>query len=207
MNKLLGAVLIAASVFLTSCGGGSSSSLPKIGNVDIQMLSNEAELRKVYDVILRVTGDYIKKMDEVKMYVSSPSIEKGREDRKNDFNLSIDHLSSKDKNKLRRVDYNSEVGWQEFVLDVELHHDMDAESFVLEEVMFDMSSFSAEKLIKIVQDALAKYKDENKYAVQYVKDINIKDDEVKIIIYGRLASNNIEQTFYYETDFEGVELR
>ena len=97
MNRLFVAGLVAASFFLTSCGGGSSSSLPKIGNVDIQMLGNEAELKKVYDVILQTTGDNITKMDEVLIYVSSPLIEKGRENRQNDFTLSVDYLNPKDK--------------------------------------------------------------------------------------------------------------
>ena len=204
--KLVGAVLVTASVFLISCGGGSSSSLPKIGNVDIQMLGNEAELKKVYDVILQTIGDNITKMDEVSIYVSSPAIEKGRDNRKDDFFLRVDYLNPKDKNKLHRASYHSEVGWQSFSVDVELHHDVDAESFVLEEVMFDMSAFSAEQLVKIVQAALAKYGDKEKYSAQYVKSIDIKSDGVGISIYGRLASNNIEQTHFYKTDFEGVEI-
>jgi hypothetical protein len=181
--------------------------LPKIGNVDIQMLSNEAELKKVYDVILQTTGDNITKMDEVSIYVSSPLIEKGHENRENDFNLSVDYLNQKDKNKLHRASYNSEVGWQSLSVQVELRHDVDAESFVLEETMFDMSSFSAEKLFKIVQGALAKYGDKEKYSVQYVKDINIKGDGVEVTVYGRLAFNNIEQTHYYKADFNGVEMK
>ena len=207
MNRLFCAVLVTASIILSSCRGGVTSLLPKIGSVDIQMLSDEAELKKVYDVILQITGDNIKKMDEVNIDVSSPLIEKGRENREDDFNLRVDYLNPKDKNKLFRIDYNSEVGWQEFTLNVELHHDVDAESFVLEETMFDMSSFSAEKLIKIVQDALAKYGDKEKYSIQYVTSIDIEYDKVEVTIYGRLASNNIEQRHYYETDFDGVPLK
>jgi major membrane immunogen (membrane-anchored lipoprotein) len=206
-KKLVGAVLVAASVFLISCGGGSSSSLPRIGNVDIQMLSNEVELKKVYDVVLQTIGDNITKMDEVCILVSSPAIEKGREDRENDLILRMDYLNPKDKNKLHRDLYSSEGGWQTFSVDIELRHDEDAESFVLEEVMFDMSAFSAEQLFKIVQDALVKYGNKEKYSVQYIKSIDIKSDGVKISIYSRLASNNIEQSFYYNTDFEGVEMK
>ena len=203
MKKIFGTVLAIVCVILSSCGGPGSS-LPKIGSVDIQMLSNEAELTKVYEAFKYVTGENIKKMDEVKFYVSSPSIEKGRENREDDFNLKVYYLNPKDKNKLFHVSYHSEVGWQEFVTNVELHHDADAESFVLEEQMFDMSSFTAEKLFKIVQDALAKYKNDEKYSVQYVKNIEIKDDVVKVTIYSRLASNNIEQVFYYKAGFNGV---
>jgi len=206
MNKLFSALLVIVSIFLTSCGGGSSS-LPKAGSVDIQMLGNETELQKVYDVIQKVLGDNIKKMDEVQIYVSSPSIEKGRENRSNDFNLSIDYLYPKDKNKLYRILYNSEVGWQERILDIELRHDADAESFVLEEAVFDLSFFTSEKLVEIVKKALAKYGDNNKYSVQYVKTIEIKYDGVEITIYGRLKSNNIEQKHYYKSDFNGVELQ
>ena len=207
MNRLFVAVLVAASFFLTSCGGGSSSSLPKIGNVDIQMLGDKAELQKIYDVILQTTGDNITKMDEVQIYVSSPSIEKGRENRENDFNLMVDYLNPKDKNKLQRALYNSEVGWQSLPVEIELRHDADAESFVLEETMFDMSSFSAEKLFKIVQDALAKYGNKEKYSVQYVKSIDIKADGVEVTIYSRLTSNNIEQKHYYKADFNGAEMK
>ena len=167
-KKLVGAVLVTASFFLTSCGGGSSSSLPKIGNVDIQMLGNEAELKKVYDVVLQTIGDNITKMDEVSIYLSSPAIEKGRENRENDFNFRVDYLNPKDKNKLYRASYNSEVGWDTFTVDVKLHHDTDAESFVLEEEMFDMSAFSAEQLCKIIQAALVKYGNKEKYSVQYI---------------------------------------
>ena len=206
MNKLFGAALVTVCIFLSSCGGAGSS-LPKIGSVDIQMLSNESELTKVYDVILQVTGDNIKKMEEMSIYVSSPSIEKGRENREDGFDLTVYYLYPKDKNKLYQVSYNSEVGWQEFVNNVELHHDVNAESFVLEEEMFDLSSFTAEKLFQIVQDALVKYKDEKKYSVQYVKNIDIKYDGVEVTIYGRLASNNIEQKHYYKADFDGVALK
>jgi hypothetical protein len=146
MNKLFCTVLVTASVWLSSCGGGSGSSLPRIGHVDIQMLGNEAELKKVYGVVEKVLGDNIKKMHEVYFWVSSPSIEKGRENREDDFNLIMYYLYPKDKNKLYQVIYNSEVGWQEFVANVELHHDVDAETFVLEEAMFDMSVLSAEKI-------------------------------------------------------------
>ena len=207
MNRLFVAVFVAAGFFLTSCGGGLSSSLPKIGKVDIQMLGDKAELQKIYDVILQTTGDNITKMDEVQIYVSSPLIEKGRENRENDFNLVVDYLNPKDKNKLQRALYNSEVGWQSLPVEIELRHDADAESFVLEETMFDMSSFSAEKLFKIVQDALAKYGNKEKYSVQYVKSIDIKADGVEVTIYCRLTSNNIEQKHYYKADFNGAEMK
>ena len=203
MKNLLNAVLIAASVMLSACGGGSNSSLPTIGNVDIQMLGNDAELKKVYTVIEQTLGDNIKKMHEIQLNVSSPSIERGREGRPNDFTLTMFYLYPKNKNKLYQVAYNSEVKWMENIYDVELRRSADAESFVLEEEMFDLSFFSSDKLSQIVRDALAKYKDEKKYSVQYVKNITIEYGTVEVTIYGKLSSNDIEQKHYYKTDFDG----
>ena len=69
--------------------------------------------------------------------------------------------------------------------------------------MFDLSFFSSDKLSQIVRDALAKYKDEKKYSVQYVKNITIEYGTVEVTIYGKLSSNDIEQKHYYKTDFDG----
>ena len=210
MNKLIGAIVcVTVCICLASCGGGggSKSSLPKIGKVDIQMLSNEAELKKIYGVIEEKAGEHIKRMDEILLTVSSPSIERGRQNREDDFTMMIYYLYPKNKNKLYQVNYNSEGGWSENVCDIELARGVDAESFVLEEAMFDLSAFSADKLCRIVKDALAKHKDEKKYAVQYIKEIQIKDDEVSITIYSRLASNDVEQKQHYEADFDGDEIQ
>jgi hypothetical protein len=200
-------MLITTSALLTSCGGSFSSSLPTMGQVDIQMLSNDAELKKVYAEIEKVTGDHIKKMHEVQLSVSSPSIEKGREGKPEEFTLSVFYLNPKDKNKLYRVGYHSEYKWNESVYSVTLNRDADVESFVLEDEMFDMSYFSVEKLAQIVHDALAKYKDEKKYSIQYVKDIQIEDDEVEVTVYGKLATNDIEQKYYYKADFDGNQIK
>jgi len=206
MKNLFCTVLLAVSILLSSCGGGISSSLPTMGKVDIQMLSNDVELKKVYDVMKEMLGSNIQKVHEIQLTVSSPSIEKGREGKPNELNITMFYLYPKDKTKLYRVTYDSEFKWNESIYSVELRRGTDAESFVLEEEMYDLSFFTAEKLCQIVQDALAKYKDDKKYSVQYVKEILIEYGTVEVTVYGKLASNGIEQKQRHKTDFDGEPL-
>ena len=211
MKKLFYSALAVGAAVFCSCGGigGGNSDLPT-NNVDYQMLSNDAELAKVYGVVVEKLGDNIQYVDKVRLSVSRPSkegviIKEGAPDV---FYLEITHLYPHDKKKLYEMSYSSESGWySQGSRSVEVHGRVDVEKFRLEDEMFDMSSLTAETLSKIVQDALAKHKDEEKYSYQYVDDIEIEYGEVKVCIRGRLSANDLEKKNYYKTDLNGAVLR
>jgi len=172
------------------------------------MLGNEEELKKVYDVILEKLGDNIKWVDEVRMSVSRPSKEGAiiKEGRPDEFYITITHLYQNDKKKLYEMQYSNEYNWYSSgARGVQLiGGGNDVENFRLEDEMFDMTPLTFEILNKIVQDALAKYKNTEKYSYQYVKNIQIKENEVEVTIFGKLEANDLEKSEYYKADFKGV---
>ena len=210
MKKLVSITLVVVTVLFCSCGGigGGNSGLPT--KVDYQMLSNDAELEKVYGVVLEKLGDNIQYVDNVRLSVARPSKEGTiiREGSPDEFYLSITHLYQADKKKLYEMSYSSESGWySQGSRSVEVHGLVNAENFRLEDEMFDMSSLTAEMLSKIVKDALDKFKDETKYSYQYVDDIEIEYGVVKVSIYGKLSANDLEKKNYYKADLNGVEIK
>ena len=220
---ILGLLLILLAGF-SACGGGSgsgssssssssggsgsaksSSALPT-SKVDYQMLSNDAELKKVYDAILEKLGENVKNVDEISIYISRPSSEGViiRQGKPDEFAISLSYLYPQDKNKLYRQNYNNEYKWMQGEVKGVRLITGNAETFRLQDEMFDLSPLTAETLSKIVKDAFEKYKDAGKYSYQYVKRIDIKDSIVKVQIYGKLTVNDMEKSNYYYANLSGV---
>ena len=208
MKKLFNFALIAVVVLFCSCGGIGGGNLPT--KVDYQMLSNDAELEKVYGVVLEKLGDNIQFVDEVRLAIFRPSKEGSiiRTGKPDEFHLGITHLYQADKKKLYQMSYTNESGWYSVgERKVEIFGSANVETFRLEDEMFDMSPLTTEILCKIVKDALAKYKDETKYSYQYVKSIGIQYGRVEVTIYGRLSANDLEKNNYYKADLNGMPIR
>lgn len=229
MKKLFIA-LFSVTILLSSCGGKggntgntdgvdstenkseevveekvSASSFPN-KEVDYQMLSNEADLKKAYGMILTKLGDNVKAVDKITMSVRRPAHE-GRIIRKNEpdnLNLDITYLYPEDKKKLFNVNYYSgNKNWDEgSVRSVQLVMG-DAEKFRLEDEMFDMSPLTPDVLYQIVQDALKKYKDESKYSYQYVNYIRVDKKGVSVDVYGKLSANDLEKKNIYRATLTG----
>jgi len=210
-TKLFGiSMLLVLLVGFSACGGGSknsssSSALPT-DNVDYQMLGNATELQKVYVAILEKLGENVKFVDEIDIRIERPSsegiiIKQGKPD---EFSISLSYLYPQDKNKLFVQYYTNEYKWNAGEAKSIRLITGNAETFRLEDEMFDLSPLTAETLSKIVTSALEKYKDTAKYSYQYAKWINIKNGIVKVQIYGKLAANNIEKNEYYYANLSGV---
>jgi len=211
MKRLFYSVLAAWAVLFCSCGGigGGNSGLPT-NNVDYQMLSDAAELGKVYGVVMEKLGDNIHYVDKVRISISRPSKEGViiKENAPDEFYLEITHLYQHDKKKLYEMSYSNESGWySQGARSVEVHGRVDVETFRLEDEMFDMSPLTAEVLSKIVQDALTMYKDAEKYSYQYVEDIEIEYGMVKVCISGKLSANDLDKKHYYKADLTGAAMR
>lgn len=201
------------SLFLvTSCGGGSTgggstSSVLPTDKVDYMMLHNDVELKKVYDAITEKLGENIHYVDEINIAIQRPSTEGVviRPGKPDGFTIRLSYLYPQDKNKLYQQRYSNESKWSDGEVKGIKLIGGDKESFRLQDAMFDMSPLTAETLSKVVNDAMEKYKDAEKYAYQYAKNIDIKDGIVKIQIYGRLSANDLEKSNYYFADLKGVE--
>ena len=195
----------ASSSSGSSSGSGSSSALPT-DKVDYQMLGNDAEMQKVYTAILEKLGENVKFVDNIDIQIARPSLEgiiikQGQAD---EFSISLSYLYPKDKNKLFVQRYSNQYKWNAGEAKSIRLITGNAETFRLEDEMFDLSPLTAETLSKIVSSALAKYKNAEKYTYQYAKWINIKNGIVKVQIYGKLAKNDIEKSEYYYANLNGV---
>jgi len=212
-NVVAIAICLVGVTMFSSCGSGgggsassgSSSALP-VDKVDYQMFGNEAEMQKVYTAILEQLGENVKFVDVIDIRIERPSLEGMiiKEGKPDEFSIALSYLYPKDKNKLFKQHYSNKYKWDAGeVKGIKLLMG-DAETFRLEDEMFDLSPLTAETLSKIVTSALEKYKDSEKYSYQYAKWINIKDGIVKVQIYGKLAANDIEKSEYYYANLSGV---
>ena len=209
MKNLFYFILLAATMALSSCGGGSSkpgATLPS-GNIDYQMLSNEAELKNVYEAIQEKLGDAIQYVNEVRIYIRRPSKEETiiREGKPDEFTIQLSCLYLQDKNKLYEQLYTNEQKWLPGAAKGIRLIAGDAETFRLEDEMFDLSPLTAETLSKIVSDAMEKFKDTGKYAYQYIKNIDIENGIVKVKVYGKLSANDMEKSEYYYANLTGAQ--
>ena len=71
--------------------------------------------------------------------------------------------------------------------------------------MFDLKEIPYANLQKIVDAAMKKYEDKEKYEYQYIQNITIEKNSIQITVSGRLISNNVDKEKYYNTDFAGNE--
>jgi len=191
MNKSFFAALIAVSALFASCGNAtksdSSPNIPK--EIDYQMLGNEADLAKVYDMAVKKMGDNIKYVEKLSMSISRPK-ERGNNG-EDGLQIILQHIHPGNKNKL--IEYTfwaSEGKWENGqTMEIDLIGG-DAESFRLEDNLMDLSGLTVERIYKAVQETLQKYKSD-KYAYQYISNINIENDEITIFIHGKLAANEL----------------
>jgi len=191
MNKFFFAALIAVSVLFASCGNASKSdsgsNIPK--EIDYQMLGNEADLAKVYDVAVKKMGENIKYVEKLSLSISRPKERGNNGD--DDLQIILQQIHPGNKNKLIEYTFWSSQGkWENGqTLEVDLIGG-DAESFSLEDNLMDLSGLTVERIYKAVQEALQKYKSD-KYGYQYISSINIENDMITIFIHGKLAANEL----------------
>lgn len=198
------AVAIATTlVGVTSCDKLKNATGTK--EIDFQTLSKPEEFKEYYDNILSKAGENAKVMDEVEFVITRPSVEgmvklEGQPD---NFYMHIIYQDPADKKRIEQVEYHNSLGWQEpQKKEIEVRG-LNKESYKLEDDLFDFTQISADLLNKVIADAMAKYKDEAKYEYQYVNNIVINEEEIKVSIHGKLKGNGEEKTETYFTDLKG----
>ncbi|MCL1944020.1 MAG: hypothetical protein FWF54_10805 [Candidatus Azobacteroides sp.] len=182
-------------------------SVPFPKEIDYKMLSNEADLKKVYGMILTKLGDNAKAVDKIYISVRRPSSEGTiiRKDEPDNLNLDITYLYPEDKKKLYNVNYYSgNKDWDEGSVKTVQLIGGNAENFRLENEMFDLTPLTPDILCQIVKDAMAKYKDDSKYSYQYIKNITInKKNGVDVSVFGKLSANDLDKSNYYQATLTG----
>jgi len=217
MKKIILALL--ASAFLFSCGGGSNSgsgadSDSKSGKeekassgkgliskkFDHQILSNEAEAKKIVDGVFAKVGDNMSKLDKIDIWMSRPSKEGTiRRDSPDYITITASFLNPDDPKKLYEYRYSSEKeSWNDGESKTVRLVTGNAETFVLANEMYDASGVTSDMVVEAIKEALAKYKDEKKYSDQWVRGIIIKNGTIEIGLRGILAANDLEKTEYYK---------
>ena len=208
-RKLLTLISCVGLLAMVSCDGGIGGTLTS--NIDLNVLENEAETRKIYDEIVKHLGDQITKVDEVKFYISNPD-EKSikREGDKVEMSLTLDVLSPSDPKKIKRMNYwSSSNGWQApQTMEVSLSGAASAkqkENFNLESTMWNFKEkVSFETLTKIIKESIAKNnKDPKKYTYRYIHSIDITSKGYSVSIHAKLASNDQKVNEYYKFGFDG----
>lgn len=209
---ILAVALATTLVGVTSCdkikdAADTVSTVAQGGaEVDYQMLTNKEESKKWFDEVLAKAGENAKVMDEVSFSIDRPSLEGSikREGAKDYLAVYITYQDPEDKRRVERITYFGHTsGWQpaeKMEIDVS---GSDAENFKLEDYLFDFNQVSFDLFHKVITDAFTKYKDEAKYEYQYVKHIDINKDGFKVTIHGKLKSNGVEKSEYYNTDLKG----
>lgn len=188
----------AAEAVSTAAEGGAE--------IDYQFLSKPEEVKKWYDDILAKAGDNAKVMNEVKMLLYRPSVEGTikREGEKDYLFAEVVYQDPADKRKVEVIKYHGNLtGWKEpEKMEIQVHGP-GAEDFRLENELFDFNQIKPELISKVISDALAKYRDDAKYEYQYVKNLIINIEGIKVDIHGEIKANGVEKTEYYKTDLQG----
>lgn len=209
MKKLLLSVcVLALGCVLTNCGKLTQAVeglTPK--EVDYRMFENEQELKAMYDDIVDKLGDQIKVVDEIRILINRPAHEGTikRQGKADNLSITIHTQDPSNPKRLRETRYWSDNGGWRTPEQVEIQvHGSNAEKYRLEDDLFDFSEkISFDVLKKVVNDAYEKYKDAEKYEMQYIQAIDIDERGYEVKIYGRLASNEQEKKNYYKADFSG----
>lgn len=209
MRKLFLAVcVIAAGCMFTNCGKLSQAMeglTPK--EVNYRMFENEEELKVMYDDIVEKLGEQAKVVDEIKIYISRPAHEGmiKRQGEADELNITIHTQDPSNLKRIRETRYWSDNGgWQPSEQREIQVMGSNADKYKLEDDLFDFSEKVTFEIFKqVIADAYAKYKDEEKYEMQYIKSIDIDKRGYDVTIYGKLASNEQEKKNYYKADFTG----
>jgi hypothetical protein len=192
-----------------SIGGGSSSLLSK--EVDYKVLENKEETKKIFDEIVTKLGDEAKITDEIAIWISRPSVEghikkAGAPD---NMSITVDTQDPSNPKRIKETRYWSDNGgWQpsqQMEVNV-MGSSSDKENFRLEDELFDFNATANfDTFFKVLTDAMAKYKDADKFAYQYIYGVKITQVGYEISVYGKLSANDQEKKQYYHADFSGKE--
>lgn len=195
---------------LVGCGGSGSG---KLGSkMDIHLLENPAEVKKVYDLVLAQMGDQARAIDDVDITVNDPT-EQTIQHADDVVNLwiRIDVLHPSNPNKLQRTFYHSQHGgWRSpETLDIDLrgYSNAEKERFVLEETLWNFAErTSYETLQKVIDDAIARKADPEKLSKFYIHSIAIDEEGYRITIHAKLATNDQKVDEYYRYSLAGKRL-
>lgn len=207
MKKIISYSLILLTILaVSSCGKlankAAKAYMKQVTNesLKIDVLTQPQELKKWYDTIAKKLGEGASVTDVISLNVT--------ELREENANLLINLLcqSKEDKRKVVEIIFSSEAtGWLEpETKEIEFSNG-DKENFNLEDELFDLKEIPYANLQKIVDAAMKKYEDKEKYEYQYIQNITIEKNSIQITVSGRLISNNVDKEKYYNTDFAGNE--
>jgi hypothetical protein len=194
-------LLVALSVVMTSCGGGSGLK----SKVDLKILENSGEIQAISEAILKTMGDQATKADEVTIAVSNPA-DKGRT---GDVYLMVivDMQDPKKPTQLLRHLFLGEVGgWQpaQSVTVEARGSDEEKANYRLENELFDFKAIvESGALPKIIAEAYGRENDDpDSFTYRYVERINLACDGWVVSITGKLAANDqvIHKSYYYNPD-------
>ncbi|MGP1626212.1 hypothetical protein [Prevotella koreensis] len=207
MKKIISYSLILLTILAVSSCGKLANKAAKAymkqatnESLKIDVLTQPQELKKWYDTIAKKLGEGASVTDVISLNVT--------ELREENANLLINLLcqSKEDKRKVVEIIFSSEAtGWLEpETKEIEFSNG-DKENFNLEDELFDLKEIPYANLQKIVDAAMKKYEDKEKYEYQYIQNITIEKNSIQITVSGRLISNNVDKEKYYNTDFAGNE--
>lgn len=206
---ILGVALATVLGTVTSCDKvkeiTNASANMKGVDIDYQMLSKPEEVNKWLGEVKTRAGENAKVMDEIEIYVTRPALEGSikREGEKDQLNVRIIYQDPVDKRRVEQIDYSNEFGWDKPEKKEIQVMGVGAEEFRLEDELFDFNKISFQTINKVVQDAFAEHKDEEKYEYQYVKQIKITIEGIYVRIHGKLKANGVEKGESYKTDLQG----
>jgi hypothetical protein len=213
MKRQLIAMAISIPLLaMVSCGGGIGGGLSSTA-VDLNVLENKDEAKKIYDDIVKHLGDQITTVDEINIYVENPDEETiKKEGDQPTMSLRLDVLHPGNAKKIQRHQYWSEYGgWQApETMEVELSMSTskeDKENFVLAEIMWNFKEkVNYETFSKVIAESIARNQNPDKYTYRYIQNINISDEGYSISIHAKLKSNDQMMNEYYHYDFSGKPL-
>jgi hypothetical protein len=208
-KNLLKLTLCLGLLAMVGCGGGNGETLSS--DVELNILDNKEEVKKIYDEIVKKLGDQITKVDEINIYIDNPdekTIKKAGA--KPTMSLRLDVLSPSNPKKIQRTNYWSEYnGWQApETMEVELRgvvSKKDKEDFNLASTMWDFKEkVSFETFSKVIAESIAKNnQNPEKYTYRYIHNVDITENGYSISIHAKLASNDQKVDEYYKFSLDG----
>lgn len=199
-----------ALISLTGCGGSGSKLSSKI---DLHMLENPDEVKKIYDLVVTRMGDQVRAVDDIDITINDPAENRiQRADDVVNLWIRLDMLHASNPNMLQRYIYVSEVGgWQApETLEVDLRgaSNEEKENFVLEKSLWNFTEkVPCETLQKVLADALARKAEPGKFSRIYIHSVSINSEGYSVTIHANLATNEQKVNEYYQYDFNGKQTR